>query len=55
MNIDENMSEGGSEQRQESASQQIPQLQVKRADSDIYNATYSFLDEDHTLGNLLRN
>ena len=30
-------------------------MQVRRAESDRYNATYSFLNEDHTLGNLLRN
>ena len=28
---------------------------MKRGDGDVYNATYSFRDEDHTLGNLLRN
>lgn len=33
----------------------IPQIQIKRAEGDRYNATYSFLNEDHTLGNLLRN
>lgn len=31
-------------------------LTVKRAgENDLHNATYSFKDEDHTLGNLLRN
>ncbi len=32
----------------------VPPLQVKRADEDPYNATYTFLNEDHTLGVLLR-
>ena len=32
------------------------QLTVKRAgENDLHNATYSFQNEDHTLGNLLRN
>ena len=37
------------------AFQNVPDLQVKRAEGDRYNATYSFKNEDHTLGNLLRN
>ncbi|TNV75258.1 hypothetical protein FGO68_gene9008 [Halteria grandinella] len=32
-----------------------PQLQVQRQEGDNTSATYSFLNEDHTLGNLLRN
>ena len=40
------------EEQQESVTSQ---LQVKRADGDRYNATYTFHNEDHTLGNLLRN
>ena len=43
------------EDQAEASVQKIPDLQVKRADGDPYNATYSFLEEDHTLGNLLRN
>ena len=34
---------------------QEKEFQVKRAEGDRFNATYSFLNEDHTLGNLLRN
>ena len=30
-------------------------FECKQSDGDRYNATYSFRDEDHTLGNLLRN
>ena len=30
-------------------------LKEKRIEGDRFNATYSFRDEDHTLGNLLRN
>lgn len=32
-----------------------PELEVQRQDADNTSATYSFLNEDHTLGNLLRN
>ena len=32
-----------------------PKLSVQRKEGDNTNATYSFLNEDHTLGNLLRN
>ena len=32
-----------------------PELEIRRAEGDHFNATYSFLNEDHTLGNLLRN
>ena len=32
-----------------------PQLQIQRQEGDNTSATYSFLNEDHTLGNLLRN
>ena len=39
----------------EEPEQELSQLEVKRADGDRYNATYSFTNEDHTLGNLLRN
>ena len=36
--------------------QQASKLNVKRVpETDMKNATYSFMDEDHTLGNLLRN
>ena len=30
-------------------------MQIQRQEGDNTNATYSFLNEDHTLGNLLRN
>lgn len=33
----------------------VQELTVKQAEGDKQNATYSFLNEDHTLGNLLRN
>ncbi len=52
---DENMSNQDENSQRDSGAQKVPQLSVKRADSDRYNATYSFLNEDHTLGNLLRN
>lgn len=32
-----------------------PELEVQRQEGDNTSATYSFLNEDHTLGNLLRN
>ena len=32
-----------------------PELEIKRVEGDNTSATYSFLNEDHTLGNLLRN
>ena len=35
--------------------QSRPPLQVQRQEGDNTNATYSFLNEDHTLGNLWRN
>ena len=47
-------SNDGANVRQEKAPE-LPQLEVKRMDNDNKNATYSFRDEDHTLGNLLRN
>ena len=28
---------------------------IRVPENDLNNATYSFVDEDHTLGNLLRN
>lgn len=31
------------------------ELEIQRQDADNTSATYSFLNEDHTLGNLLRN
>jgi DNA-directed RNA polymerase I and III subunit RPAC2 len=34
---------------------QRPELEIQRQDADNTSATYSFLNEDHTLGNLLRN
>ena len=43
------------EPEQESNETKHPEISVKRVDGDKYNATYSFLNEDHTLGNLLRN
>ena len=40
----------------ESHMDQKSELGVKRAgENDLHNATYSFTNEDHTLGNLLRN
>ena len=39
----------------EANQQKRPKLTVKREEGDNCNATYSFLNEDHTLGNLLRN
>ena len=40
----------------ESQMDQRSELGVKRAsENDLHNATYSFTNEDHTLGNLLRN
>ena len=35
--------------------QSRPELMVQRTEDDNSSATYSFLNEDHTLGNLLRN
>ena len=35
---------------------QQPELKIQRTpQGDMKNATYSFYNEDHTLGNLLRN
>ena len=34
---------------------QRAELEIQRQDADNTSATYSFLNEDHTLGNLLRN
>eukprot|EP00347_Sterkiella_histriomuscorum_P008575 403344569 len=45
----------GNNMRNDNNQQNRPKLQVQRADGDNTNATYSFLNEDHTLGNLLRN
>ena len=43
-------------QQQAVHDQSLPQMEIKRAkEDDLHNATYSFRDEDHTLGNLLRN
>ena len=52
MQIDSEIINEVPEEHQESLSSQ---LQVKRADGDRFNATYTFHNEDHTLGNLLRN
>ena len=41
---------------EEEVQQDVSRLTVKRVpETDMKNATYSFVDEDHTLGNLLRN
>ena len=51
MDIDENMSAADDKIEVEAH----PISKVQQNDGDVYNATYSFRDEDHTLGNLLRN
>ena len=52
MDIDENMSAADDNNIE---IEQAPVFSVQQNDGDRYNATYSFRDEDHTLGNLLRN
>mmetsp|Transcript_115324 Transcript_115324/g.160030 ORF Transcript_115324/g.160030 Transcript_115324/m.160030 type:complete len:116 (+) Transcript_115324:71-418(+) len=43
------------ENEQDEQIAQVPRLQIQRAPDDNCNATYSLLNEDHTLGNLMRN
>ena len=50
--MEEDQSNNNGEQEQGT---NVPELTIKQAEGDKQNATYSFLNEDHTLGNLLRN
>ena len=50
---DDEDSVAGGEQAQATTS--YKPLSIQKQDSDPTNATYSFYNEDHTLGNVLRN
>ena len=53
--MDQEMENGSEQATRIEKAPVLPQLTVKRTQDDNMNATYSFRDEDHTLGNLLRN